>query len=70
MIDELLHGHGGKFGGTFFYARTDLVDRPLQLIAAAREIGGLPNHDFLCLARHWIYPAINQHRDVELGTDG
>jgi len=64
MIDELLHRRRGKFGGTFLYARTDLIDRPLQLIAAAREIGGIPNHDFLYLARHWISPAIDLHRSV------
>ena len=64
MIDELLHRRGVEFGGTFFYARADLVDGSLQLVAAAREIGGIPNHDFLCLARHWICPAINQNRSI------
>jgi len=54
----------GEFGGTFFYARTDLADRSLQPVAAAREIDGIPNHDFLCLARHWICSAINQDRSI------
>jgi hypothetical protein len=35
VLNELLHRRGGKFGGTLFYARTDVVDCSLQLVQIA-----------------------------------